>query len=81
MEPFDYDINKIYKEIEKFNRSQTDKLLAEIIKNYDFIVGTKECMNKLMEVLPADANIIYTPYVESPTSIYMVKKFDIMDYL
>lgn len=70
--------------IEKFTRSQREyeeQKLAEIIAKYDFIVGSKECKLKLMEVLPEGANIICSPYIESPTTIYAIKKFDAMDLI
>lgn len=71
-------------EIEKIARLQMERkeqTLAEIITKYDFIVGSKECKCKLMEILPEGANIICSPYVASPTMIYAIKKFDIMDLI
>ena len=58
-----------------------ERILAEIITKYDFIVGSMECKNKLMEILPEGATIVYSPYIENPTMIYAIKKFDIMDLL
>ena len=60
-------------------REHTEKTLSEIITKYDFIVGSKECKYRLMEILPEGANIICTPYIDDPTKIYAIKKFDIMD--
>lgn len=77
-------IDEIFAEIEKLIRLQqkyTEQKLVEIITNYDFIVGSRECKHRLMEILPEGAKIIYSPYVESPTAIYVVKKFDVMDLL
>ncbi len=74
----------IYEEIEKIYRQQKEyeeKTLAEIITKYDFIVGSKECKHRLVEVLPEGANIICSPYIDSPTTIYAIKKFDAMDYI
>lgn len=74
----------IFEEIDKFVRLQMEykeKTLAEIITKYDFVVGSKECKYKLMEVLPEGANIICSPYIESPTTIYAIKKFDPMDLI
>jgi len=62
-------------------REYTERTLAELITKYDFIVGSIECKHKLMEVLPEGANVICSPYVESPTTIYAIKKFDTMDLL
>ena len=76
---FSYSSGDIFKQIEKFTRLQREykeQKLAEIITKYDFIVGSKECKFKLMEVLPEGANIICSPYIESPTTIYAIKKFD-----
>lgn len=81
---FSYSNDDIFEEIEKFTRLQREykeQELAEIITKYDFIVGSKECKLKLMEVLPEGANIICSPYIESPTMIYAIKKFDTMDLI
>lgn len=81
---FDYSIDEIVTEIEKLTRMQreyNERTLAKIITNYDFIVGSIECKHKLMEVLPEGANIICSRYVESPTTIYAVKRFDVMELL
>ena len=81
---FSYSIDEIFTEVEKFTRLQREykeQTLAEIITKYDFIVGSKECKFRLMEVLPEGANIICSPYIESPTTIYAIKKFDVMDLL
>jgi hypothetical protein len=70
--------------IEKFNREQmerTEKALAEIITKYDFVVGSIECKHRLMEILPEGANIVCSPYIEDPTMIYAIKKFDITDLI
>lgn len=79
-----YSIDNMLEEIEKFNRLQREykeQTLAEIITKYDFIVGSKECKSKLMEALPEGANIVCSPYIESPTKIYAIKKFDTMDLI
>lgn len=79
-----YDMDEVLAEIEKFTRLQREykeQTLAEIITKYDFIVGSIECKCKLMEILPEGANIVCSPYIESPTMIYAIKKFDIMDLL
>lgn len=81
---FSYSSDDIFETIEKFNRLQREykeQELAEIITKYDFIVGSKECKLKLMEVLPEGANIICSSYIESPTKIFAIKKFDAMDLI
>lgn len=81
---FSHSSDDIFEEIEKFTRLQREykeQVLAEIITKYDFIVGSKECKFKLMEVLPEGANIICSPYIESPTTIYAIKKFDTTDLI
>lgn len=60
-------------------KENTEKTLAQIITKYDFIVGSIECKHRLMEVLPEGATIICSSYVEDPTMIYAIKKFDIKD--
>lgn len=77
-------IDEVFAEIEKFYRLQRkyeEQALAEIITKYDFIVGSIECKHKLMKILPEGANIICSPYIESPTIVYAIKKFDTMDLL
>jgi len=78
---FSYD--EMFAEIEKFNRLQAEykeQTLAEIITKYDFIVGSIECKDRLKGILPEGANIVCSPYIESPTTIYAIKKFDIIDF-
>ena len=79
-----YSIEEMLAEIERFNRIQREhkeQALAEIITKYDFIVGSEECKRRLMEVLPEGANVICSHYIESPTMIYAIKKFNITDYI
>ena len=76
----EYHFDNIFKEIKKFTRLQMEykeRTLADIITKYDFIVGSIECKRKLMEILPDGANIVCSPYIEDPTIIYAIKKFDI----
>lgn len=75
------DIQSIVNEIARQQIEYTERTLAEIITKYDFIVGSMECKRKLMDILPKGANIIYSSFVENPTMIYAIKKFDIMDLL
>lgn len=75
MEWIDNYINEIVrKQVENKERA-----LAELITNYDFIVGSMGCKYKLMDSLPEGANIVCSPYIASPTMIYAIKKFDVMD--
>ena len=74
-------INNVINEIISRQREYTERTLAEIITKYDFVVGSKECQHKLMEILPEGANIVISPYINDPTMIYAIKKFDIMDLL
>lgn len=77
-----YSNDEIFAKIEEFARLEMEykeQTLAEIITKYDFIVGSKKCKHKLMEILPEGANIICSPYIESPTTIYAIKKFDTLD--
>lgn len=68
-------------EIIRQQKEYTEKTLAEIITKYDFIVGSEKCKCRLMEILPEGANVVYSPFIESPTMIYAIKKFDIMDFI
>lgn len=72
-------ITQMIDEIVRQQREHTEKTLAEIITKYDFIVGSKECKHKLIETLPEGASVVYSPYIDDPTKIYAIKKFDIMD--
>jgi hypothetical protein len=72
-------ITQMIDEIIRQQKEYTEKTLAETITKYDFIVGSKECKYRLMEILPEGANVICTPYIDDPTKIYAIKKFDILD--
>ena len=54
-----------------------EKTLTEIITRYDFLVGSKELKCRLIEALPKGAKIIYSPYIESSTTVYAIKKFEV----
>lgn len=74
-------IEEYYRKIAEFQRqiiSDTEMKLCDIIQNYDFIVGAMASKDMLRQYLPANANIVYTPYIE-PTQIIAVKKFNLMD--
>jgi hypothetical protein len=44
-------------------------------------VGSEDLKETLKAALPEGANIIYSPYIKDLTSVYAIKKFDMMDYL
>ena len=70
--------------VDEFIRQQTEykeRALTKIITTYDFVVGSVECKHRLMEILPEGATIICSPYIEDPTMIYAIKKFDVRDLL
>lgn len=68
-----------FDQVKEYIRSQNERELARIVQNYDFIVGSKEVLYELTKVLPKDAKIVYSPYIEDPNLVYAVKKFDILD--
>lgn len=72
-------INNLIDEFIRQHRKYTEKALAEIIAEYDFCVGSIECKEKLMEILPEGAKIVYSPYIVDPTMVYAIKKFDVKD--
>lgn len=74
-------INAYINEIIRKEREYTEKSLAEIVEKYDFIVCSTELMNQLQEILPEGAKIAYSPYIGDPATIYVIKKFDMMDLL
>ena len=71
----------VIEELKEMTRLQKERELAEIVQNYDFIVGSKEAKYALTKVLPKDAKVIYSPYLYDPNLVYMVKKYDILDIL
>lgn len=79
----DFFFDDFMEQIKEFQRQQLEereKTLAEIISKYDFIVGSKDLKETLETFLPEGATIVYSPYIENLTSVYAVKKFDMMDY-
>lgn len=76
---FDDFIEQI-KEFQRQQLEQRDKTLAEIITKYDFMVGSKDLKGMLETILPEGATIVYSPYIEDQTTVYAIKKFDMMDY-
>lgn len=70
-------------QIKEFQRQQIEereRTLVEIITKYDFVVGSKDLKETLETILPEGANIAYSPYIKDLTSVYAIKKFDMMDY-
>ena len=77
-------IEDIYNKINEFHRQMLEdkeRKLAEIITKYDFLVGSMELKEKLTEILPNGANIVYSPFIENTTTIFAIKKFDVIDLL
>ena len=72
-------INDTINEFLRQQKEYTEKALTEIITKYDFVVGSTELKHKLMEILPEGANIISSPFIEDPTKVYAIKKFDATD--
>lgn len=72
-------INNALNEIIRQQTEYKERALAKIITTYDFVVGSIECKHRLMEILPEGATIICSPYIEDPTMMYAIKKFDIKD--
>lgn len=75
------EMNDTINNITNLRKEHTEKALAEAIEKYDFMVGSKDIMYKLKEVLPDGANIVYSPYIGDSMHVYVIKKFDIMDYV
>ena len=66
-------IEKVIQECEE----RREKTLAEIVTRYDFLVGSEELKCRLIEALPKGAKIIYSPFIEDPTVVYAIKKFEV----
>ena len=80
----DYDYNNFWDNIRKFQEEQHKKQeqdLAKIIEEYDFVVGSSELKDKLERILPDGANIVYSNYIDTPTKIFAIKKFDVFDLI
>lgn len=75
------DFSEMIRKIHSQILEEKEKTLAEIITKYDFIVGSKDLQERLLTILPEGANIVYSQYIEDPTHIYAIKKFDVMDYI
>lgn len=75
------EMNDTINNITNLRKEHTEKTLAEAIEKYDFMVGSKDIMQKLKGVLPDGANIVYSPYIEDDMNFYAIKKIDIMDYI
>ena len=76
----EYDFTNFWDSIRKLHEIQEQEL-TNIIENYDFIVGSTELKEQLESILPYEANVIYSKYVNSPTKIFAIKKFDITDLI
>lgn len=79
----DFFFDDFTEQIKEFQRQQVEereKILAEVITKYDFMVGSKDLKETLETILPEGANIVYSPYIKDLTSVYAIKKFDMMDY-
>lgn len=75
------DFMKQIKEFQRLQEEERERTLTEIITKYDFIVGSKDLKETLETILPEDTNIVYSPYIEDLTSVFAIKKFDMMNYL
>jgi len=68
------------KEFQRLQVEERERTLAEIIEKYDFFVGSEDLKGILETILPEGATIAYSPYIEDSTSVYAIKKFDMLDY-
>lgn len=78
----DFGINDIFDQIKKYEQQWTEnreKELATIFQENDFIVGSLELKRQLEMILPSNANVVYSKYIDDPTMIYAVRKFDIYE--
>ena len=73
-------VNMLDKIIDSYKKS-VDISLSEIITKYDFLVGSIECKHRLMQLLPDDAKIICSPYIEESDAVYAIKKFYLTDLI
>lgn len=74
-------MNSLLDEIIRQQRKNTEKTIVDMITRYDFIVGSIECVYKLQEILPKNCEVICTPYIDDPSMIYAIKRYDLNDLL
>jgi len=73
--------------IERMLAEYEEKVLLEIVRKYDFYVGSMEAKHMLIEALPEgavrdEASVIYSPYfINDPGKIYAIKKFDLTEFI
>lgn len=62
-------------------RKWIEKTLERLSKKHYFVVGSKEAEHRLTKILPEGSEVIYLPYVEDPTQVYLIKKTTLMKLL
>ncbi len=62
-------------------RKWIEKTLERLGKKHYFVVGSKEAEHRLAKILPEGSEVIYLPYVEDPTQVYLIKKTTLMKLL
>jgi hypothetical protein len=62
-------------------RKWIEKTLERLNKKHYFVVGSKEAELRLAKILPEGSEVIYLPYVEDPTQVYLIKKTTLMKLL
>jgi hypothetical protein len=62
-------------------RKWIEKTLERLSKKHYFVVGSKEAELRLAKILPEGSEVIYLPYVEDPTQVYLIKKTTLMKLL
>lgn len=81
-EYFDYNaIQDMYYQIQQLYRITTEQALADAVQRYDFIVGSQEVRLKLIQVLPKEARIVYSPYITESNMIHAVAHIDMANLL
>ena len=77
-------IDSFFEQIEKYEREwreHREQELAKICEEHDFIVGSPELKLQLLEHLPNGANVVYSKYLDDPTLIIAIRKFNLSEYL
>lgn len=60
--------------INAIEKKATERAIAELIKENDFIVNNPVMLEEIKDALPKGANIVISPLVE-PNVVIMIKKF------
>lgn len=77
IEEFYEELNKLYFQMIE----EKERALIDITTKYNFVVGSADLKDRLTKILPKEAKIVYSPLIEDQTTIFAIKKVDIIDLI